>query len=213
MVRTALTATGGVTDNAALVYNLFGPQTPSYAISGSGNLTDLGPGTLTLSHSNSYKGGTTLSAGRAVSNAAALGAGPLTLGGGELSSTGATAYSLPNALLLSGSAAVPGDLANVGPLSFTASTGTLAANSQLTINSPVTINGTLGSSAFGLTTDRPVDAHALRDKHLRRRHDDKRRHAGLRREQSPAHGGHDQRQRRHLEPIQLQRQRRDGHAD
>jgi fibronectin-binding autotransporter adhesin len=55
--------TSGITDNAALVYNLFGTKTASYPISGSGSLTKAGAGTLVLNASNSYTGGTTISAG------------------------------------------------------------------------------------------------------------------------------------------------------
>jgi autotransporter-associated beta strand protein len=55
--------TGSVTNNAALVYNLYGSQTPSYAISGSGNLIKAGPGTLTLSTNNTCTGATTVNGG------------------------------------------------------------------------------------------------------------------------------------------------------
>ncbi len=54
---------GNITDNAALVYNLFGNQTVGGAISGTGTLTKSGAGTLTLTASNSYTGATTVSGG------------------------------------------------------------------------------------------------------------------------------------------------------
>ena len=44
----SLTAVGGIIDNAALVYNLFGSQTYCGAISGSGSLSKQGGGTLIL---------------------------------------------------------------------------------------------------------------------------------------------------------------------
>ncbi len=58
-----ITTTSGVTNNAMLSYNLFGNQAIAYAISGSGNLTKLGPGQLTLNGANSYTGTTTVSGG------------------------------------------------------------------------------------------------------------------------------------------------------
>ena len=58
--------TSGVTDNAALVYDLAGTQTPAYAISGSGLLTMEGTGTLNLTGTNTYTGGTIVEAGTLV---------------------------------------------------------------------------------------------------------------------------------------------------
>ncbi len=52
-----------LTNNSALVYNLFGNSSGAYAISGSGNLTKLGPGQLTLNGANSYTGTTTVGGG------------------------------------------------------------------------------------------------------------------------------------------------------
>ena len=97
--------TSGVTNNAALVYDLAGNETGSYAISGGGTLTKLGAGMLTLAGTSTYTGGTTLSAGtlRAGSNTAfgsanspmAVNSGVLDIGGnsvsvGNLSGTGGT---------------------------------------------------------------------------------------------------------------------------
>ena len=46
-----------------MVYNLFGNQTAAYAITGSGNLTKLGPGKLSFTGNNSYTGTTTVAGG------------------------------------------------------------------------------------------------------------------------------------------------------
>lgn len=55
------------------------------ALSGSGSLTKTGTGSLTLSASNSYSGGTTLSAGTLVTgNVSALGSGAINVTGGTL---------------------------------------------------------------------------------------------------------------------------------
>jgi autotransporter-associated beta strand protein len=66
-------STAGVTNNAALVFNLAGSQTAAYSISGSGSVTKAGPGTLTLSGMNNFSGGTFVSDGELiVTNPAAL---------------------------------------------------------------------------------------------------------------------------------------------
>jgi autotransporter-associated beta strand protein len=54
---------GNITNNAALVYNVFGNQKVGSAISGTGTLTKVGAGTLTLSGANSYTGETMVNAG------------------------------------------------------------------------------------------------------------------------------------------------------
>jgi fibronectin-binding autotransporter adhesin len=59
----AISSTSGVTNNAALVYDLFGNQTVAYTVSGSGSLTTSGPGRLTLTRNNSYTGLTSVTAG------------------------------------------------------------------------------------------------------------------------------------------------------
>lgn len=55
--------TSGITNNSALVYNVAGAQTPTYAISGMGTVTKAGSGTLTLTGKHSYTGATTISGG------------------------------------------------------------------------------------------------------------------------------------------------------
>jgi fibronectin-binding autotransporter adhesin len=82
----ALTATSGVTDNATLVYNLYGSQTASYAISGNGSLTKTGQGLLNLAVANSYGAGTTVNSGTLqVGAAGAIPSGP---GAGDVTVSG-----------------------------------------------------------------------------------------------------------------------------
>jgi autotransporter-associated beta strand protein len=54
---------GNIVDNAALVFNQNTAGTFAGAISGSGSLTKIGSGVVTLSGTNSYAGGTTITAG------------------------------------------------------------------------------------------------------------------------------------------------------
>jgi autotransporter-associated beta strand protein len=76
---------GNVTNNASLVVNRTGEITTGNTVSGTGSLTKLGSGTLTLSASNSFQGGSTLSAGviRAT-HANALGSGALAASAGTV---------------------------------------------------------------------------------------------------------------------------------
>ncbi len=77
----------GITNNAAVVFNLFGSLTSSNSISGTGTLTKLGAGTLTLSGTNTYSGVTLISGGTlTLGNALALQNSTLdTSGAGTLS--------------------------------------------------------------------------------------------------------------------------------
>ena len=132
--------------NSSLPYSFSGA-----AISGTGSVY-LGPaaGTVTFNSSNSYSGATAISAGKLqIGNSSALGTGTVLLQGGELSSNGATAYSVSNPLILAANAAL-GDTVNNGALTFTSASGTLSNSPTLTINSPVTINAGLGGTS-GLT--------------------------------------------------------------
>ena len=59
----SIASSSGITDNAALVFNLVGNQNYGGAISGTGALTKNGGGTLTLSGSNAFTGAITLGSG------------------------------------------------------------------------------------------------------------------------------------------------------
>ena len=78
---------GSATDNATLAFANPNAQTYTGTISGSGNVTMLGPGTLALTASNTYSGGTTVGGGTLqLGNAAALGStsGAATISSGVL---------------------------------------------------------------------------------------------------------------------------------
>jgi fibronectin-binding autotransporter adhesin len=59
----SISTSSGITNNAALVYNLVGTQSYANAITGTGSLTKSGAGSLTLSGANNYSGNTTLNSG------------------------------------------------------------------------------------------------------------------------------------------------------
>jgi fibronectin-binding autotransporter adhesin len=81
---------GNVVDNSNLAFNRSDVVTFSGNVSGTGTLSQLGPGTLTLTGSNNYSGGTIITGGTlSVDTDAELGdpSGGITLAGGELLTT------------------------------------------------------------------------------------------------------------------------------
>jgi fibronectin-binding autotransporter adhesin len=135
--------TSGVTNNSALVYNLYGAQTANYAFSGSGSLT-LTSGTLVLAAAvNSYSGPTivnggffsaggafTFSPNSAVTvNGGTLDAtaGPQTIGPLTMGALGTLNLSAGNLLISTGSASLAGAL-NV--LSFSGSAELMSYSSE-----------------------------------------------------------------------------------
>jgi autotransporter-associated beta strand protein len=156
----SIAGTSGVTDNAALVYNLFGNQTASYAISGSGSVTKTGAGKLTLNGGNSYTGVTKVNAGTLYANSAAgdvtvaagatLGgqssAGNVTVasgGGIEGGQSGSGSLTLGN-LTFNGSGSIVGALSTPAP-------GTAA----LVVTGSLTTSGGAGSIAINVTGTSP----------------------------------------------------------
>ena len=76
---------GNVTDNGTLAFNRSNTVNFPGVISGSGAVTQLGPGTVILTANNSYSGGTNLDGGiLAVNSDSNLGTGPLSFNGGTL---------------------------------------------------------------------------------------------------------------------------------
>lgn len=77
--------TAAIANNAGVVIDRAGQLILSGTISGGGSLTQAGPGTTTLSGNNTYGGGTFIDGGTlAVTQAAALGSGDVSLRGGTL---------------------------------------------------------------------------------------------------------------------------------
>ncbi|EAA7310628.1 autotransporter outer membrane beta-barrel domain-containing protein [Salmonella enterica subsp. enterica serovar Albany] len=143
---------GDVTDNATLELNTGG--TFDNAIGGSGNVVKSGADTLTLSGSNSYTGGTTISGGTLVaSNVEALGTGDVTNNatlelntGGDfinnIGGTGRVEKSGDDTLTLSGSNTYTGGtLINGGTL--------VASNVEALGTGDVTNNATLELNTSG----------------------------------------------------------------
>ena len=83
--------TGNITNHSHLAFSRSDALTVANNISGSGSLTKLSAGTLTLSGTNTYSGGTHLAAGTlALGSSGALGtSGPITFSGGILQSSAA----------------------------------------------------------------------------------------------------------------------------
>jgi autotransporter-associated beta strand protein len=123
----SIAGTSGVTDNAALVFNLAGTQTASYAISGSGSLSMVGSGNLFLSGSNTYTGGTFVT-----------GAGVLTVTSPSAIEDGTNLYvgttsglaslGYPASIVPSGASAAPASVPEPGTLALLAALGTASAS-------------------------------------------------------------------------------------
>ncbi len=144
--------TGDVTDNATLALNTGG--TFDNAISGSGQVVKSGDETLTLSGTNSYTGGTTISGGTLVAtNVEALGSGDVTDDATLELNTGGT---FDNAISGSGQVGKSGDkmLTLSGANSYSGGTlisdGTLvASNVEALGTGDVTNNATLALNTGG----------------------------------------------------------------
>jgi fibronectin-binding autotransporter adhesin len=127
---------GPITNKAALVFDrgdslLVVPN----VISGSGSLTQIGTGTLTLAATNTYTGNTFLNAGTLnLGNGAAIQNSTVVVGGGALGFGGGTAATL-------------GGLAGSGSITLTNSAGTAVALSIGANNASTTYSGALADNS------------------------------------------------------------------
>jgi len=100
----SIESTSGVSNNATLVFNRSDSTGFSKAISGTGNLTQAGSGTLTLTGANSYSGNTLVSAGTlAVGSGGSLGTSAVEIAsGGVLNFTRSDSFTAANNIAGSG---------------------------------------------------------------------------------------------------------------
>ncbi|MCF8533674.1 MAG: autotransporter-associated beta strand repeat-containing protein [Reyranella sp.] len=173
----AVSLQGTITNNASVVFDQGTAGTYAGNMSGSGSLTKSGAGVLTLSGSNSYSGGTTVSAGALQGNTASLqgaitnnasvvfdqgtagtyagnmsGSGSLTkIGAGVLTLSGSNSYSggtiVSDGILRLGSATA---LPTMGALTVDGGEIDLNGN-NLTVNSLAGLGGTISLGSGNLT--------------------------------------------------------------
>ena len=159
---TAGSMTGNIANNSALVFNRSNASTYAGAISGSGSVTKLGAGTLTLSGSSSYTGGTVVSAGTlSITNSNALGqSGTVVLGN---AATGSSAVTLRSTVDLARDITVSTSGSGVarieGDTNFITYSGGLLLNRPTTLGGAATdrygVSGRISGPVGTLTIDAP----------------------------------------------------------
>ena len=171
----SIASTSGVNNGGTLAYNRSDNLSAAYAISGGGNVTKSGAGTLTLSGANSYSGGTLVSTGTlqgdstslqgAITNNAAViftqtlsgtyagalsGSGYLTKSGsGTLTISASNSYS--GGTRLDGGKLVAGNASAFGTGGIAVGTGTALDLSGYTVLNSITNNGGTVSSSGTLS--------------------------------------------------------------
>jgi fibronectin-binding autotransporter adhesin len=148
---TGTLGSGGVINNGTLLLAEPGPVTLANLISGSGTVTQDGPGVVTLTAVNSYSGGTTISAGGLVLGGATVGG----LGSGAVTANATLTFTEPSAVtfgnVISGSGGVvqsgPGTVALSAVNSYTGGT-TIGRGATLMLG-----GSTVGTPGSGAVTD------------------------------------------------------------
>ena len=172
---------GNVTNNATLTFNRSDALTHSGTIAGTGSVTKLGAGRLTLTGPNTYSGGTNVHAGTLVlGDADAIGtSGTISFGGGTLqfsasnttdyssrfSSAASQAYKLDtsgqNVTLGTGLASAGGTLTKLGAGTLTL-TGSHGYTGPTTVQAgTLALDGTLSSSAVTVQAGGTLQGNAF----------------------------------------------------
>jgi autotransporter-associated beta strand protein len=123
----------------------------SAAISGTGNISQDGTGTLVLNAANTYNGTTLLNAGTlAINNNTAIGSGILRINGGTIDNTSGSAISLSN----NNAQIWNGDFSFAGTGDLNLGTGAVTMNASRALNvisRNLTVGGAIAGSTYGLT--------------------------------------------------------------
>jgi autotransporter-associated beta strand protein len=167
---------GAVTNHGSLVFNRSDDLAAANNISGTGSLSKQGAGALTLTGTNSYSGGTTVSAGHLIGTTASLQRGITNQGtvefsqstdgaySGVLTGNGSLAKSGAGAVTLSASNSYTGATTVSGGTLIVAQGGSIGSSSSTTVGSgahlkvngragAVSVSGTLsGSGTVGTMT-------------------------------------------------------------
>ncbi len=132
---------GNITNNAAVIFDRSDAVTFAGMISGTGSLTKLGDGTLTLLSPNSYTGATIVSAGT------------LALGGGyALPSSTAVIVAGGATFNLANSITTVGSLAGSGNVTLGSGMLTVGSNATSTFAGVISGSGSLAKAGYGMLT-------------------------------------------------------------
>ena len=150
---------GAVFNNAALVINRSGALTVSSDISGTGSVRQMGTGTTTLTGSNTYGGGTTISAGSLqIGNGGSTGS----IGSGALSNQGTLLVNRSGTLALNMSITGSGSLVlDGGGTTHLAGTNTFSGGIEVAAGSTLAIadQSALGTGPLDLKGSSTVPAY------------------------------------------------------
>lgn len=143
--------TSAVTNNGTLAYQLEGTHTAAYPISGTGNLTKSGAGSLTLSGTHTYSGGTTLSGGTLTLAAnGSLGTGSIALGTG-------TTLNINRNLPLANTVTGGGNIVNTGNATvsgdFSGFSGSFTHNTSVVSAGFTNGTATSATASYHIATD------------------------------------------------------------
>ncbi len=109
-----LSGTGGIVNNSAVIFNLYGSEAFGGAISGSGSLTTSGTGLLTLTGTSSFSGGTTISAGTLQLGDGTAGHDALLSGSGGITNNGWLVSNVASSQIIGTFISGTGSLTKVG---------------------------------------------------------------------------------------------------